>query len=108
MRSVSAAPEPELKINACEGGARFSVHVKPRASRSKILGVKEGALEIAVAAPPVDGAANAEVCELLASALGTAKRNVTIAKGDSSRTKLIEVHEVPVSEIATRLIGGAR
>jgi len=35
--------------------------VKPRASKSRILGVREGMLEVALAAPPVDGEANAEL-----------------------------------------------
>lgn len=106
--SPATASGSALAITAHDGGARFAVHVKPRASKSQVLGPKDGALELAVAAPPVDGAANAAVCALLAEALGTAKRNVQIVKGDTSRTKLVLVREVAPAEIARRLGGEAR
>lgn len=73
------------------GRARFEVRAKPRASKSRIVGVKEGALEVAIAAPPVDGAANAELVATLARALGIAKSGVTIVRGESGKHKLVEV-----------------
>ena len=43
-----------------DGSITFSVRVVPRASRSEIVGEHDGALKIKLAAPSVDGAANAE------------------------------------------------
>ena len=60
------------------GAVVFSVRVAPRASRSAVLGVHEGALKVALTAPPVDGAANAALVAFLAKALGVAKRDVVI------------------------------
>jgi uncharacterized protein (TIGR00251 family) len=78
-------------FSSVEGCGRFSVHVKPRASKTKVLGEKNGALEVAVAAPPVDGAANEELVRGLALHFAVAKSAVRLVKGDSSRTKLIEI-----------------
>jgi uncharacterized protein (TIGR00251 family) len=70
---------------------RFTVRVQPRAARSKVDGVHAGALRVRLTAPPVDGAANEALVELLAERLGVPKRAITIVSGATSRTKLVEV-----------------
>jgi uncharacterized protein (TIGR00251 family) len=83
-----------LKLTTKDGAVRFEVRAKPRASRSKIVGVKPdggGALDVAIAAPPVDGAANEELVATLARALGVARSHVAIVRGEGSRAKLVEV-----------------
>jgi uncharacterized protein (TIGR00251 family) len=70
---------------------RLSVHVKPRSSRSKILGYREGALEVAVQAPPVDGKANDELIELIADALDISRRCVSVVAGQTGRQKILEI-----------------
>ncbi len=67
------------------------VHAKPRASRSRLLGEKEGELEVCLAAPPVDGAANAELCKFIARRLGLAKSRVQLHRGEGSRHKVLRV-----------------
>jgi Uncharacterized conserved protein len=42
----------------------LSVHIIPNASRSEIVGWHEGALKIRLAAPPVEGKANEELCRI--------------------------------------------
>ncbi|HFE46155.1 MAG TPA: DUF167 domain-containing protein, partial [Nannocystis exedens] len=42
------------------------VQVVPRASRSRVVGVHGDRLKIQLAAPPVDGAANKSLIELIA------------------------------------------
>jgi uncharacterized protein (TIGR00251 family) len=83
-----------LTMTERAGGVRFSVHVRPRSSRSAILGVREGALEVALVSPPADGAANSELVKLLARALDVRRGDVSIVVGASSRGKLIEVNGV--------------
>jgi hypothetical protein len=56
-------------------------------------------------APPVDGAANVELVATLAQALGVAKRDVTIVRGQTARTKLIEVRGLSAAEVHARLAG---
>lgn len=70
---------------------RLKVRVKPRASKSRVLGPKDDTLEVAVAAPPVDGAANEELIRTLAEHYGVPKRAVEILSGEAARIKLVRV-----------------
>jgi hypothetical protein len=67
------------------------------------MGVRESALVVQLAAPPVDGAANAELVEALAAALSVPRRDVVLVRGESARTKLVEVRGLPVDEVRARL-----
>jgi len=89
------------------GGVRISVHVRPKSSRSAIVGVREGALEVCVTAPPSAGEANSELCRVLARALGVRQSSVVIAIGTSSRKKVVEVGGMGAVEVK-RLLEGAR
>jgi uncharacterized protein (TIGR00251 family) len=95
----------DLAVVAKDGELRFEVHAKPRAKRTSILGVrsKDRALEVALAAPPVDGAANVELVRMLARALGVPKASVRIVRGDGARTKLVAVTSLNVNEFRARL-----
>ena len=88
---------------------RIRVRVKPRASKSRILGVRasDGILEVAVAAPPVDGEANAELIRTLARALGCAKSAIEIVSGPGSRSKLIAIAGLRAAELHELLNGAA-
>ena len=86
-----------------EGAVRFEVQAKPRARSSRIVGVRDDALVVQLAAPPVDGAANAELVEVLASALSVPRRDVTLARGETARVKLVEVRGLTPHEVRARL-----
>src|SRR5688572_26419110 len=92
-----------ISINPHAGGVRLSVHVRPKSSRSAILGVRDRALDVALTSPPADGAANAELQKLVARALGVTQRDVSIVAGSSSRSKVIEVNGVSLDEALARL-----
>ena len=92
-----------LTLNARSGAVRFAVHVRPRSSRSAILGVREGALDVALTSPPADGAANSELLGVIAKALDVRRASVSIVVGTSSRTKLIEVNGLGPDETRVRL-----
>jgi hypothetical protein len=91
-RSMPVTPVPN--------GVRIAVRVQPRASRDALVGVHDGALKIALTAPPVDGEANAALVAFVAAALGVPRRDVRIARGETSKTKVLEV--VGVTEDAVR------
>ncbi len=84
----------------------LDVHVKPRAARSAV-GTREadGRLAVSVRAVPEDGAANREVCEVLARALGVPVRQVTVFRGATSRRKTVKIEGV--SEAAIAALGQA-
>jgi uncharacterized protein (TIGR00251 family) len=80
-----------LRAREVDGVLRFAVRVTPRASRAAITGVHDGALKVSLTAPPVEGAANAALIELLAKALDVPKRAVRIEHGDHNRHKTISI-----------------
>lgn len=70
---------------------RLQVHLQPRASRNRIAGRHGEVIKVQVHAPPVAGAANAALIDLLADALQVPRRAVSIMRGETSRIKLVEV-----------------
>lgn len=93
-----------LQLTESEGGVRISVRVTPRASRAAITGVHGGALKVSLTAPPVEGAANAALIELLAEALSVPKRAVHIEHGDHNRTKVVAITGVDASRVRALLL----
>ncbi|MBN1210432.1 MAG: DUF167 domain-containing protein [Myxococcaceae bacterium] len=80
-------------------GVELAVLVQPRASRTRVVGVHDGLLKIQLAAPPVDGEANAALVEFLAKQLGIPKRQVVLVAGDASRRKRIVLHGVDAATV---------
>jgi uncharacterized protein len=96
-------------VTTRDGSVRFEVHARPRARESGIAGTRNGALLVRLAAPPVDGAANAELVSILASALAIARRDVELVRGEGSRAKLVGVRGLRAEEVRMRLAAaGAR
>jgi uncharacterized protein (TIGR00251 family) len=87
-------------VRADAAGVTLDILVQPRASRSRVLGVHADRLKIQLAAPPVDGEANAALVELLASVLGVRKSDVEILRGDTGRRKTVRVAGVSLEEAA--------
>jgi uncharacterized protein (TIGR00251 family) len=99
---TEATPAPKLQTTR-EGAVRFEVQARPRAKKSRVSAVREGAVVVQLAAPPVDGAANAELVETIAKALGVARREVTLVRGETSRTKVVEVRGLAAADVLARL-----
>ena len=84
-------------------GSMLSVIVVPRAARSSIERLADGAIQVRVTAPPVDGAANAALLRLLAGVLDVPRSRLEIIGGASSRRKRITVSGLRPDELETRL-----
>jgi uncharacterized protein (TIGR00251 family) len=89
------------------GGAVLEVVVQPRASRSRVVGEHDGRLKIQLAAPPVDGEANAALLELLADLLRVKRADVALLAGESGRRKRVRVAGVGAAAAAAALLAGA-
>lgn len=77
-----------------EGGVRVAVRLTPRARREGLDGIVADAegrplLQIRLAAPPVEGAANAALLAFLATGLGLRKAQVQLKSGSTSRMKIL-------------------
>lgn len=84
-------------------GQLIDVRVVPRAGRSGIAGVRDGALLVRLAAAPVDGAANAELIAVLAAALHLPKRSIEIVSGDHARSKRVQIAGMTAGAVWTAL-----
>lgn len=79
------------------------VRVIPRARRSGIDGMRGDAIVVRLRSAPADGAANAELIDLIAAALDVPKRAVTIIAGQTSRHKRLRVVGLDDTTAQTRL-----
>lgn len=83
------APAPWLREEA--GAIVLALHVQPGAKRTEAAGTHGDALKLRLAAPPVDGKANAELLRFLADAFGVPLRQVAIERGEASRQKIVRI-----------------
>lgn len=85
----------------------LEVLVQPRASRTRVVGVHDGRLKVQLAAPPVDGEANAALVAFLAGALGVRKADVTITRGETGRRKTVRVAGTTAAQVEGALAPAA-
>jgi uncharacterized protein YggU (UPF0235/DUF167 family) len=78
----------------------------PNAPAERVGPWKDGELQIRVRAPAVDGKANAALCAVLAAALGLPPRAVALARGATSRHKLLAVSGIDLPDATARLARG--
>jgi uncharacterized protein (TIGR00251 family) len=83
---------------------RLVVHVVPRARRTAGAGRYGDAIKIRLAAPPVDGTANAELIRFVAAQLRLPRRAVTILSGAAARRKTLAVRGVAAGTVARALL----
>ncbi len=73
----------------------LALHVQPGGSRTEITGThgtaRDARLKLRLAAPPVDGKANAELLRFLAQAFGVPLRQVVLVRGATSRQKSVRI-----------------
>jgi uncharacterized protein (TIGR00251 family) len=93
-------------IHATARGVDLLVRVIPRAGRSGVAGTRGDALLVRLQAPPVDGAANAELVAVLAEALHVPKRAVSITSGERGRQKRVAIEGVDEATVRARLLDG--
>ena len=84
---------------------RLTLHVQPGAKKTEAAGEHGDCLKIRLAAPPVDGKANAALLAWLAQRFDVAKRDVQLLSGDKSRHKVVRIQREATEEEALRLLG---
>jgi uncharacterized protein (TIGR00251 family) len=76
-----------------EDAVVLTLHVQPGATRTEVAGTHGDALKIRLAAPPVDGKANAALVRFLAAAFGVPARAVKLVRGETSRRKTVRIEQ---------------
>lgn len=89
----------ELHVVERGGGVEVDVRVVPRSSREAVVGEHDGALRIALTAPPVDGEANAALVAFVARALSVPKASVRIVRGERSKRKTLAIAGVDAAAV---------
>ncbi|HBU06571.1 MAG TPA: YggU family protein [Candidatus Magasanikbacteria bacterium] len=72
----------------------IKIKVTPRSSKNEIVEtMSDGTIKIKLKAPPVDGEANKELIKFLSTEWKIPKSKIKIVKGQTSRTKTIEIED---------------
>jgi uncharacterized protein (TIGR00251 family) len=80
----------------------IGVRVIPRSSKNS-LEWEQDSLKVRLTAPPVDGAANEALQELLAKRLALPKHAISIVRGTTSRQKVVEIAGLTLADLQHRL-----
>ena len=87
-----------------DAAALLLIRAVPNAKRSEVAGADpDGTIRIRLAAPAVDGKANAALREFLRKALGVPKSAVAIVRGEKARQKQVRIEGVAEFEALERL-----
>ena len=84
--------------------ARIDVRVTPRGGRDTIVGWRDGALAVRIAAAPVEGAANSSLLKMIARRLGVPPSSVTLVAGTRSRMKVVEIAGLSDADVRARIL----
>nr|XP_019599006.1 PREDICTED: UPF0235 protein C15orf40 homolog [Rhinolophus sinicus]XP_019599007.1 PREDICTED: UPF0235 protein C15orf40 homolog [Rhinolophus sinicus] len=95
-KSQSKEPErplPPLGPVAVDpkGCVTIAIHAKPGSKQNAITDLTAEAVSVAIAAPPSEGEANAELCRYLSKVLELRKSDVVLDKGGKSREKVVKL-----------------
>jgi uncharacterized protein len=74
-----------------DGALVLTLHVQPGARRTEAAGVHGNALKVRLAAPPLEGKANAALLRFIADAFDVPMRHVSLIRGETSRDKIVRV-----------------
>jgi uncharacterized protein len=92
-----------IPVQESARGITFAVKVHPRARKNAITGVIGEALKLSLTAPPVEGKANQAVIEFFADLFAIPRSSVTIASGETSRSKVVRISGVNRAAVEKRL-----
>jgi len=102
---MAGSDEPGLSEK--DGMVLVPVRVQPRSSRTELKGwnADRGAFEVRLKAPPVDGAANAELVRFLGrKVLRVPPSDLAIVRGHTGRDKTVGVRGLDADAVLRRLL----
>ena len=92
-----------MTLEAAAEGA-VAIRVQPRSPNDSVAGERQGAILIRLKAPPVDGEANGALLRFVARSLGVRQRDVTLVRGQTSRSKWIQVDGMGAGQVRQALL----
>jgi uncharacterized protein len=79
------------------------VRAVPRSSKISITQESSNQFKIRLTTAPVDGAANAQLIEILSERLSLPARKIHLTAGETGRLKRLKIEDLSLVEIAQRL-----
>ena len=104
MPTSSPSSKPPIDLRLVNGEVWLGVRVQPKASRNRLVVEANGRVKASITAPPVDGAANTALCELVAGELHVSKSAVRVVRGEKSRDKVVAIRGLTESEVCNVLL----
>jgi uncharacterized protein (TIGR00251 family) len=98
-----------IRLEDVATGTIILIRAQPGARKNAVLGEHDGALKIAVTAPPDKGKANAAIVDVLAATFNIPKSVIELVSGQTSRQKKFLLNGVTLDnaeQIAARLLKG--
>lgn len=83
---------------------RLALKINAGAKRTQFAGRHGDAWKLRVAAPPVDGKANAAILKFIAQIAGVRASDVTIISGQTSAAKLIEINGIDADSLSRAIL----
>lgn len=82
----------------------LTLHIQPGAKKTEVAGIHGEALKIRLAAPPVDGKANAALLAFVAERMALPKSRVELVSGQTSRAKRVRVLDCAPEQARAQLL----
>ena len=82
---------------------KIAIKAVPNAPRNAVAGWLGDALKIKIRAPALEGRANEELRAFLADALGLPRHAVSVARGDKSRRKILQIDGLALDAVRKKL-----
>lgn len=83
---------------------KIKVYIQPNSKKSGYAGLYDGIPKLKITAPPVDGAANAEIIKIFSKLLNMPKSDIVISSGQASRLKILDINTDKSHEEITALL----
>ena len=91
-------------ITSGRGGVNITLRAVPRSSKTQLILDSDGHFRLKITAPPVEGAANAEITQYLAKTLGVRKSDVELVHGKKGRLKTFYVAGISAQQARSSLL----
>ena len=86
-----------------DSSVALSIHAKPGSKISQVTSMDGSVVDVQISARAVEGAANAELIDYMATVLKVKRRQISIIAGEKSRDKTLLINNMEISDILKAL-----
>ncbi|NLO04497.1 MAG: YggU family protein [candidate division WS1 bacterium] len=82
---------------------KIPLKVTPNAPKDEVVGWRGDVLAVKITAPPLEGRANRHLLNFLARVFDVSPADVTLLRGETSRTKTVQITGLSATQARERL-----